>query len=1202
MKKTFQFSFVLLAMMLLASCSGGGSDSGLSDNSAGTETVFVRMNARSNSDIASVKVYVEVPDGDEIETGLFSSEEPVSICVPPGPDRVFHVSAYDKEGAKIYTWKSGKLEIEIKKEVTIPINTWTPFSPPANIKATAGDGKVSLSWDKVTEAVSYKLYWNKTGNVSKSDSAVNIAGKTSYISENLENGIPYYYAVTSVDSEGDESRESAEFSATPSACAEGADKDGDGYCSDADCDDDDDLVHPGTEKRCDDAKDNDCDGKSDSDDPDCQCTDCPPTTWYKDSDGDGYPDGEPSQTPDEGYRELSELKDTEWDCDDGDVVVYPGAEEICDGKDNDCDRSTPSDPGCKKWYKDSDGDGYSDETPPKISDVQPDDDHFESSELKDISGDCNDDDAEVNPDAAEVCGNGKDEDCKDGDLSCDDVDNDGDGVTENQGDCNDNDAEVNPDAAEVCGNGKDDDCKDGSLSCDDVDNDGDNVTENQGDCNDNDAEVNPNAVEVCGNGKDEDCKDGDLSCDDVDNDADRFTENQGDCNDNDAEVNPNAVEVCGNGKNDDCKDGDLSCDDVDNDGDSVTENQGDCDDNDAEVNPNAVEVCGNGKNDDCKDGDLSCDDVDNDGDSVTENQGDCDDNDAEVNPNAVEVCGNGKDDGCKDGDLSCDDVDNDGDRYTENQGDCDDSDASVYPGAKEICDDGKNNDCDSKTVLCECTDADQDGHFAIAETCPDGDDCNDSDIAVYPGAEEKCNDGKDNDCNSETVLCECTDADQDGHYAIAETCPDGDDCNDSNKLAYPGAPEIAGDDIDQDCDGNDPPVANNPPVADAGEDQIVYMGNRITLDGSGSYEQDEDMLIYKWSFTSKPEGSEAQLSSDSVDKPTFSADAVGDYVVQLIVNDGKVDSSPDSMTVTVAAGNSPPVANAGEDQTVFLTDAITSVSLDGSRSSDADGNPLTYQWSFTSQPEGSESVIYTSGDSAKPYFMVNVIGTYEVQLVVNDGKVDSEPDSVTITVERKVYFPDVNLRSAVSKALEALGISSPEDGYFLESDLLKLTSLEAIGKGIENITGLEYCKNLTSLNLWGDPNKLRITDITPLKGLTNLTKLQLNVNLISDITPLAGLINLRELGLFGNQISDITPLTGLINLTNLLLYDNKIEDIKPLVDNSGIGEGDVVNLYDVPPPGGTGTGNPLNPTSCDYILQLQRRRGVTVYRNCSTTF
>ena len=73
-----------------------------------------------------------------------------------------------------------------------------------------------------------------------------------------------------------------------------------------------------------------------------------------------------------------------------------------------------------------------------------------------------------------------------------------------------------------------------------------------------------------------------------------------------------------------------------------------------------------------------------------------------------------------------------------------------------------------------------------------------------------------------------------------------------------------------------------------------------------------------------------------------------------------------------------------------------------------------------------------------------------------------------------------------------------------------------------------------------------ITDITPLRGLTNLKALSLQNNRISDLTPLAGLTNLIELQLYGNQISDLTPLAELKNLEMLFLSRNQIIDVTPL--------------------------------------------------------
>jgi hypothetical protein len=91
-------------------------------------------------------------------------------------------------------------------------------------------------------------------------------------------------------------------------------------------------------------------------------------------------------------------------------------------------------------------------------------------------------------------------------LDPEDMDNDGDGLTENQGDCNDNNRNISPRTAEVCGNNIDENCDGRSPACPrDIDNDGDGLTENQGDCNDANRNISPRATEICGNAVDENC-------------------------------------------------------------------------------------------------------------------------------------------------------------------------------------------------------------------------------------------------------------------------------------------------------------------------------------------------------------------------------------------------------------------------------------------------------------------------------------------------------------------------------------------------------------------------------------------------------------------------------------------------------------------------------------------------------------------------
>jgi hypothetical protein len=88
-------------------------------------------------------------------------------------------------------------------------------------------------------------------------------------------------------------------------------------------------------------------------------------------------------------------------------------------------------------------------------------------------------------------------------------------------------------------------------------------------------------------------------------------------------------------------------------------------------------------------------------------------------------------------------------------------------------------------------------------------------------------------------------------------------------------------------------------VANAGNDQTVPEESTVTLDGAGSSDADGDALTYSWAFTTKPTESTATLSGTTTVNPTFTADEEGTYVVSLIVNDGTVNSSPDTVIVTV---------------------------------------------------------------------------------------------------------------------------------------------------------------------------------------------------------------------------------------------------------------------------------------------------------------
>ena len=198
------------------------------------------------------------------------------------------------------------------------------------------------------------------------------------------------------------------------------------------------------------------------------------------------------------------------DCDDLNPDIHPGAVEVCNGRDTDCNGLVDDRTPCY----DDDGDGLSED-----------------------QGDCVDSDPAIAPTAPEIPDNGIDDDC-DGVVDAGAFDADGDGFTIDGGDCDDANPAAFPGAPEAC-NGTDNDCDtvpDNGTSC--VDDDGDGVSEDDGDCDDTDPLVYPGAPERP-NWIDDDCDnrvdEGTIRADD---DGDGWTEVGGDCDDTDPNVFP----------------------------------------------------------------------------------------------------------------------------------------------------------------------------------------------------------------------------------------------------------------------------------------------------------------------------------------------------------------------------------------------------------------------------------------------------------------------------------------------------------------------------------------------------------------------------------------------------------------------------------------------------------------------------------------
>lgn len=216
---------------------------------------------------------------------------------------------------------------------------------------------------------------------------------------------------------------------------------------------------------------------------------------------------------------------------------------------------------------------------------------------------------------------------------------------------------------------------------------------------------------------------------------------------------------------------------------------------------------------------------------------------------------------------------------------------------------------------------------------------------------------------------------------------------------------------------------NSPPVAVAASIPQFLSGadTPVQLDGSGSFDPDDDPITYEWVITEKPDGSLASLSDPAAVNPTFVADVLGTYVIELTVSDG-LDSDIAEVVITPEGENVKPVADAGGNQVVTVRDYVE---LDGSGSYDANGDDLTYSWNITSGPKDSLTELFGS-DTVNPSLIPDTEGSYDISLVVNDGLLDSDPDNIEILAIDADHIDDF----IIALKMAVFAINDLDDGDF----------------------------------------------------------------------------------------------------------------------------------------------------------------------------
>jgi PKD domain/REJ domain len=357
------------------------------------------------------------------------------------------------------------------------------------------------------------------------------------------------------------------------------------------------------------------------------------------------------------------------------------------------------------------------------------------------------------------------------------------------------------------------------------------------------------------------------------------------------------------------------------------------------------------------------------------------------------------------------------------------------------------------------------------------------------------------------------------------------------------------------------PVAVVVPMVTAGR------GQTVTLNGSGSYDPDGTALTYQWTLISKPGGSSAMLTDATMANSTFVADVLGAYVASLIVRDASGDRS-EPRVVAVQVNDGAPVAVFAQPMAGLVNNNLA---LDGSGSTDPEGQPLTFDWRFISTPAGALAGFLNQKPNGTAEMIADLAGSYVVELTVRDTSNNASRVTRTVTIngvttlavvagDGQLAFPLKPLSTAL--VIEARAGTTPVPNVEILWRAANGTIIGSQGKtdsaGRASVfvrTGRVAAAGKITALLRTDPSIVANGNFAVTAGPVALLTLSANPVMV----PTTGIVaKVRTADQYGNPTADTTTGTAAFTLnvggggsTHLSVFDTAVSNGKGTLTSGG---------------------------------------------------